>query len=96
MSDELSLMELLTEKVSKGRKSNNDELKYARTKSELLEKLEAFIPGPGVSWRFEVAPEALNYVIDLVSDDDVASVYDIVQENDTVFLASQRALDLGM
>lgn len=89
------LFDYFKEKYSKTNEKNNtlEQMKRQKVKNALSSICDEYLEEAGQILKFEVSPKDLPYVIIVMDEEPLKSLYDIVQVSETLFEACLKEID---
>lgn len=88
-------MDYFKEKYSKTSEKNTtlEQMKRQKVKNALSTLCDEYLVDAGQVLKFEVTPKDLPYLIVIIDEEPIKSMYDIIQVSETLFEASLKELD---
>lgn len=73
---------------------NKDLMTKQRVKNNLIEQCGKYLTESGQALEFEVSSQDLPYITEVILEEPLVSMYNIVQETPTLFLARLKEIEL--
>lgn len=89
----LTLRDIIKEKLTPRKNKSDQELRRTQVINEILDNVKQHITEPGMIYRFEWQhADTLPDVPDAIMDPAISTLYDIYQEDETIFVVTVKEL----